>query len=53
MKEDIFISDRPDILGTLYSSGLFYSDGSERFPNNKPKSNHFGKRVIEIYKKLY
>jgi len=53
MKEDIFISDRPDILGTLYSPGLFYSDGSERFPNNKPKSNHFGKRVIEIYKKLY
>ena len=53
MKEDIFISDRPDILGTLYSSGLFYSDGSERFPNNKPKSNDFGKRVIEIYKKLY
>ena len=53
MKEDIFISDRPDILGTLYSPGLFYSDGSERFPNNKPKSNDFGKRVIEIYKKLY
>ncbi len=53
MKENILISDRPDILGTLYSTGLFYSDGSERCPNNKPKSNDFGKRVIEVYHNLY
>jgi hypothetical protein len=39
------IHDRPDILGTLYSTGLYRDDGSERKPNQKPVSNAFGNRV--------
>jgi hypothetical protein len=39
------IDDRPDILGTLYSTGLYYDDGSERKPNKNPESNAFGDRV--------
>jgi len=39
------IDDRPDILGTLYSAGLYREDGSERKPNRKPKANAFGERV--------
>jgi hypothetical protein len=39
------IDDRPDILGTLYSAGLYQNDGSERKPNKKPKANGFGSRV--------
>ena len=41
------IDDRADILGTLYSTGLFYRDGTERKPNKNPKSNWFGKLVLE------
>jgi hypothetical protein len=39
------IEDRPDVLGTLYSTGLYYNDGSERQPNKRPVSNAFGNRV--------
>lgn len=46
-KENFSISERPDIFGTLYSTGLFYRDGTERRPNNNPKSNNFGKMVLE------
>ena len=42
------IAQRPDILGTLYSTGLFYNDGTERTPNANPKANEFGKKVIDI-----
>lgn len=52
-KEGIFIYDKPEILGTLYSTGLFYSDGTERFPNNNPKSNDFGNKVLQIYKTIF
>jgi len=41
------IDDRPDILGTLYSTGLYHHDGTERQPNSNPKSNRFGKKVME------
>ena len=41
------IDDRPDILGTLYSTGLYRDDSSERAPNNNPKSNAFGTKVAD------
>lgn len=40
------IDQRPDILGTLYSAGLFNNDGTERQPHAHPKSNEFGKKVM-------
>ncbi|MBU1680059.1 MAG: hypothetical protein KKD86_14630, partial [Bacteroidetes bacterium] len=46
------IDDRADILGTLYSTGLFKRDGKERKPNGSPKANKFGKEVGEQYNKL-
>ncbi|WP_069470892.1 hypothetical protein [Candidatus Marithrix sp. Canyon 246] len=39
------INNRPDILGTLYSAGLYNNDGTERFPNKHPQANAFGKKV--------
>ncbi len=39
------INDKPEIIGTLYSTGLFYKDGSERNPNSNPKANEFGEKV--------
>ena len=39
------INDRVDILATLYSTGLFKTDGSLRKPNKNPKSNYFGKKA--------
>ena len=47
------ISSRPDILGTLYSTGLFKSDGTERLPNTNPSSNDFGKEVLKVYPRFY
>lgn len=52
-RESIFIYNKPEILGTLYSTGLFYSDGTERFPNNNPKSNNFGDKVLLTYKTIF
>jgi len=40
------INDRMDILATLYSTGLFQSDGSLRKPHKNPKSNYFGKKAV-------
>jgi len=40
------IKERPDILGTLYSAGLFHNDGTERLPNSNPQPNEFGSIVI-------
>lgn len=40
------INDRPDILGTLYSAGLFNNDASVRTPNINPVANEFGKKVL-------
>jgi hypothetical protein len=44
------IDNCSDILGTLYSTGLFHPDGTERCPKNHPKSNEFGKKVMESVK---
>lgn len=44
-KEGYPINNKPEILGTLYSTGLFYRSGEERKPNSNPKSNWFGKLV--------
>jgi hypothetical protein len=47
------IENRPEILGTLYSTGLFYKNGEERKPNSNPKSNKFGKLVKKNLKKHF
>ncbi len=41
------IDSKPEILGTLYSTGLFYKNGKERKPNKNPKENWFGSQVKE------
>lgn len=43
------INDRPDILGTLYSTGFYKSTGEIRKPNANPKANRFGKKTLEAY----
>ena len=43
------IAERPDIIGTLYSTGLYNSKGEIRKPNNNPKANTFGKRALEAF----
>lgn len=44
------ISNRPDIIGTLYSLGPYrVSDSSERKPHGNPKSNHFGEETAKVY----
>ena len=43
------ISGRAEILGTLYSTGIFKRDGSERKPNKNPKANEFGEKVREAF----
>lgn len=44
------IKERPDILGTLYQTGLFNFDSSERKPRRNPKSNEFGLKVARSVK---
>lgn len=39
------INKKPEIIGTLYSTGLFYLNGTERKPNRNPKANEFGEKV--------
>lgn len=39
------IGNRPEILGTLYSTGLFFRNGEERETNSNPKANKFGNLV--------
>ena len=46
-KDNCGIKDKPEILGTLYSAGLYYRDGRERVPNTNPKPNQFGSLVKE------
>jgi len=47
-KDSFPINDRADILGTLYSTGLFYRNGTERKPNENPKANWFGKLTKNV-----
>ena len=44
------IDKRADILGTLYSTGLFMKSGKERLPNENPKANEFGEKAKESLK---
>lgn len=44
------IHNKPEILGTLYSTGLFYSDGKERKPHSTPQPNKFGLEVKKSVK---
>ncbi len=41
------IDKRADILGTLYATGLFNPDGTERLPRNNPEANMFGRKVTD------
>lgn len=43
------IINRPDILGTLFSTGVFYRSGEIRKPNANPISNMFGKKTLYAY----
>ena len=55
-KTGFSINDKPEILGTLYSTGLFYSSGRERLPHAYAVPNDFGIKVlqaIEIMKELF
>ena len=48
-KSGYLISNRPDIIGTLYSTGLYSSNGTIRKPNSTPKSNNFGKLTLDAF----
>src|SRR5690606_4572708 len=49
-KECFNISDKPDIIGTLYSLGPYrVQDGTERAPHGSPKSNYFGEETAKFY----
>jgi len=48
-KVNYSLDNKPEILGTLYSTGLFHADGTERKPKNNPEANSFGKKVLEAY----
>lgn len=47
------IDEKPGILGTLYSIGLYDQNGHVRKPNSNPKLNNFGKKVLIIVKLFY
>jgi hypothetical protein len=47
------IDKSPDIIGTLYSAGLFYPDGSERIPRTNPRANKFGIKVKEALQRFH
>lgn len=43
------INNRPDILGSLYSTGIYKPNGEIRKPNAHPKANMFGKKTLESH----
>ncbi|NQT66364.1 MAG: DUF1402 family protein [Actinobacteria bacterium] len=43
------ISDRPEIVATLYNIGPIKKDGSERFPNANPRANEYGYVALDFY----
>lgn len=49
-KEGFSIKSRADILGTLYSTGLYNSKGELRKPNASPKANYFGENALSALK---
>lgn len=46
------IDIKTEIIGTLYSTGLFYNDGKERQPHTNPKANKFGRQTVNAYNQL-
>ena len=44
------IDTKPDIIGTLYSMGLFNKDGKVRTPHENPEPNYFGETVLKSIK---
>ena len=46
-KANCSLDDKPEILGTLYSTGLFHIDGTERKPRKNSEANSFGKKAAE------
>ncbi|MCD6375799.1 MAG: hypothetical protein J7L94_09755, partial [Caldisericaceae bacterium] len=51
-KAGFSITNKPEIIGTLYSTGLFLPSGKIRKPNSTPMPNYFGKSVIKNLKYL-
>jgi hypothetical protein len=47
------LDKKQSVVATLYSTGLFNRDGTERKPNSKPKINWFGKSFNEAMKIIY
>jgi len=44
------INNRPDIVGTLYSTGLYKKNGEIRLPNPEPKPNDFGRKTLNAFR---
>jgi hypothetical protein len=42
LREGVNISNRPDILGSLYSLGAYKTNGAEHLPHPDPVPNEFG-----------
>lgn len=51
-KAGFSIDEKPGIIGTLYSIGLFGVDGKPRKPYAYPKANWFGKKVKDSLSKF-
>ena len=43
------ITDRPDILGSLYNLGHTNNDGTPRKPHSNPQANWFGEKTKMYY----
>jgi hypothetical protein len=46
-KEGFSLDKKQAVAATLYSTGIFNRDGTERKPNDHPKINWFGKKYNE------
>ena len=47
-KSGFKLQEKQAVVATLYSTGLFKRDGTERKPNDNPKINWFGKNYISV-----
>jgi len=47
------IHNKPEIIGTLYSIGLYNSNGTIRKPHFAPSANEFGLKVSEAFSSYY
>ncbi|MFH1527212.1 MAG: hypothetical protein ABIG69_11285 [Bacteroidota bacterium] len=48
-KAGFSIAEKPDNLGVLYSTGLFYSNGKKIIPNSASKAKKFGKETLAAF----